>query len=100
MRLKEIHLTNFRCFEQLDIQLNDRLAVFLGVNGAGKTAILEAINRLYAEDYVANFFLRDIRDSMDRQYQIESRRNMRIGAKKASMSMNVEFSSIFLGFNI
>jgi predicted ATP-binding protein involved in virulence len=94
MRLKEIHLTNFRCFEQLDIQLNDRLAVFLGVNGAGKTAILEAINRLYAEDYVANFFLRDIRDSMDRQYQIESRRNMRIGAKKASMSMNVEFSSI------
>ncbi len=43
MRLKEIHLTNFRCFEQLDVQLNDRLAVFLGVNGAGKTAILDAI---------------------------------------------------------
>jgi predicted ATP-binding protein involved in virulence len=43
MRLKEIHLTNFRCFEQLDIELPTRLAVFLGVNGAGKTAILDAI---------------------------------------------------------
>jgi predicted ATP-binding protein involved in virulence len=43
MRLKEIHLTNFRCFEQLDIELPTRLAVFIGVNGAGKTAILDAI---------------------------------------------------------
>ena len=91
MRLKEIHLTNFRCFEQLDVQLNDRLAVFLGVNGAGKTAVLEAINRLYAKDYVARFF--NYTDTDSRQIQIESRKNMRIGAKKASMSMKVELSS-------
>jgi predicted ATP-binding protein involved in virulence len=93
MRLKEIHLTNFRCFEQLDVQLNDRLAVFLGVNGAGKTAILDAINRLYAEDYVANFFNYKGLESKQRQIEIESRKNMRIGAEKAYMSMNVEFNS-------
>jgi predicted ATP-binding protein involved in virulence len=94
MRLKEIHLTNFRCFEQLDVQLNDRLAVFIGVNGAGKTAILEAINSLFAEDYVANFFSYKDLESRQRQRLIESRKNMRIGAKKASISINIEFNLI------
>ncbi len=43
MKLKELHLTNFRGFEQLDIVFPNRLAVFMGVNGAGKSAVLEAI---------------------------------------------------------
>jgi predicted ATP-binding protein involved in virulence len=92
MRLKEIHLTNFRCFEQLDVQLNDRLAVFLGVNGAGKTAILDAINRLYAEDYVANFFNNQTIDN-HKKAEIESHNNMRIGSTRSSMSMNFEIDS-------
>lgn len=43
MKIKELHLTNFRGFEQLDIVFPNRLAVFIGVNGAGKSALLDAI---------------------------------------------------------
>lgn len=43
MRLKSISLRDFRCFERLDLQLHPRLTVLIGDNGAGKTAILDAI---------------------------------------------------------
>jgi predicted ATP-binding protein involved in virulence len=43
MRLRELSLTNFRCFEQLGIVFPADLVVFVGNNGAGKTAILDAI---------------------------------------------------------
>ncbi|MEY2859793.1 MAG: hypothetical protein RL392_251 [Pseudomonadota bacterium] len=43
MRLKKITLKNFRCFEHLEINLHPRLTVFVGNNGAGKTALLDGI---------------------------------------------------------
>jgi predicted ATP-binding protein involved in virulence len=43
MRLKKITLTNFRCFEKLELDLHPRLTVIVGENGAGKTAILDGI---------------------------------------------------------
>ncbi|WP_066334978.1 AAA family ATPase [Azohydromonas lata] len=43
MRLKSISLRDFRCFEHLDVKLHPRLTVLIGDNGAGKTAILDAI---------------------------------------------------------
>jgi predicted ATP-dependent endonuclease of OLD family len=46
MRIEELHLKNFRCFKELDIQFpKSNLAVFIGLNGAGKSAILDAIVR-------------------------------------------------------
>ena len=49
MKIKELHLTNFRGFEQLDIEFKNRLSVFIGVNGAGKTAVLDAICLFFAQ---------------------------------------------------
>ncbi|SKB07921.1 Predicted ATP-binding protein involved in virulence [Prosthecobacter debontii] len=43
MILQNIHLTQFRCFPSLDLALNDRLNVFIGGNGSGKSALLDAI---------------------------------------------------------
>jgi predicted ATP-binding protein involved in virulence len=44
MRIEELHLKNFRCFKELDIQFPEsNLAVFIGLNGAGKSAILDAL---------------------------------------------------------
>lgn len=43
MRLREVSLTNFRCFEQLRIEFPGDLTVLVGNNGAGKTAVLEGI---------------------------------------------------------
>ncbi len=43
MRLKKIRLKNFRCFRHLEVDLHPRLTVFVGDNGAGKTAVLDGI---------------------------------------------------------
>ena len=43
MRIDKIEIKNFRCFEHLELDLHPRLNVFVGVNGSGKTALLEAL---------------------------------------------------------
>ena len=43
MRLKSVTLNNFRCFESLTLELDPRLTVIVGENGAGKTALLDGI---------------------------------------------------------
>jgi predicted ATP-binding protein involved in virulence len=43
MFIQKIHLENFRLFTDLTVDFDDRLNVFLGINGAGKSALLDAI---------------------------------------------------------
>ncbi|MEN9864649.1 MAG: hypothetical protein RL748_239 [Pseudomonadota bacterium] len=43
MRLKQVRIQNFRNFQDLTLELDPRLNVLVGANGAGKTAILDAI---------------------------------------------------------
>lgn len=43
MKLERLHLKNFRCFDELTIDFGKRLTVIIAENGAGKTAILDAI---------------------------------------------------------
>ncbi|MGE8441826.1 MAG: AAA family ATPase [Comamonas testosteroni] len=43
MKLERIHLKNFRCFESLTVEFGKRLTVIIAENGAGKTALLDAI---------------------------------------------------------
>ena len=41
MHLKNLTLNNFKCFEDLTLKFNEKLTVIVGVNGSGKTSILE-----------------------------------------------------------
>ena len=41
--LEQDHAEQFRCFERLELDLHPRLTVLVGENGAGKTAVLDAI---------------------------------------------------------
>ena len=43
MNIQKIRLKNYRCFTDLEIELHDRLTVFVGNNGSGKTSILEGL---------------------------------------------------------
>jgi predicted ATP-binding protein involved in virulence len=43
MRLRHVTLNNYRCFDELDLELHPRLTVLVGTNGAGKTAVLDGI---------------------------------------------------------
>lgn len=48
MRLKSLGLTNFRGFDRLDIKFDDRMTVIAGVNGVGKSTVLQAIALAYS----------------------------------------------------
>jgi predicted ATP-binding protein involved in virulence len=43
MKLKNVQITNFRCFESISIDFDEKLTVLVAENGAGKTAILDAV---------------------------------------------------------
>lgn len=83
MRIDSISIKNYRCYEQLDISLHERLTLFVGKNGAGKTTILDAIavaastflggiegassRMIDAEDAKYNFY--DLEGIVDPQHQ-------------------------------
>jgi predicted ATP-binding protein involved in virulence len=43
MILKKLQLKNFRSFNDIEIAFHDKLSVIVGVNGAGKTSIMEGV---------------------------------------------------------
>lgn len=49
MFIERLSLTNFRCFgpEATSVDLASGLTTFVGVNGAGKTALMQALQRLF-----------------------------------------------------
>lgn len=48
MRIQSIKLKNFRGFKELEVELDGKSAIFYGINGAGKTSILRAVDLAYA----------------------------------------------------
>ncbi len=54
MRINSIRVKNFRCFEELTIILNKNYTVLIGVNGTGKSTILDAIS-VGLGSYIAGF---------------------------------------------
>ena len=49
MFIEQVTFTNFRCFglKPCSISLTPELTVFVGMNGAGKTAVMQALQRLF-----------------------------------------------------
>lgn len=44
MRLNKISISNFRCFEKLELELHPQMNVIIGNNGVGKSSVLDAIS--------------------------------------------------------
>lgn len=82
MRLTNIKLTNFRCYDDLEIDFHKSFNILLGINGTGKTAILEAIrialgsvfselDKIEGKIYSPNISLDDVRlHNGERQYEV------------------------------
>lgn len=49
MKLDSITLQNFKGIDNLEIKLDNKTTVIFGVNGVGKSTILQAIDLLYAD---------------------------------------------------
>lgn len=43
MKLKKLTLQNFRCYDNVEIEFEDKLTVFVGENGKGKSAVFDGI---------------------------------------------------------
>lgn len=43
MRIDKLRIKNFRCFEHLELPLNKNLNILVGINGAGKSTVLDAL---------------------------------------------------------
>ena len=43
MRIDQIQLQNFKCFEEHELDLNPQFTLLVGDNGSGKTSILDAL---------------------------------------------------------
>ena len=46
MHLQDLHLVNFKNYEEVQIELSEGINCFVGQNGAGKTNILDAVHYL------------------------------------------------------
>ncbi len=56
MKLREVTIKNFRCFESLTVSLHENITVLTALNGSGKTTVLDAI-RIALWPYVKGFDL-------------------------------------------
>jgi DNA replication and repair protein RecF len=46
MRITHVHIKNFRCFQSLDLPFDTNIILIEGINGTGKTSLLEALHYL------------------------------------------------------
>jgi predicted ATP-binding protein involved in virulence len=49
MQLKKLSLTNFRVFQQAEFEFKPGMNLIVGVNGAGKSTVLDAIRIIFAQ---------------------------------------------------
>ena len=61
MRINRLILKNYRCFENLDIALHNRLTVIVGTNGSGKTSVLEGATVALGTFFTAFDGIRELR---------------------------------------
>lgn len=80
MKIKKLKLNNFQCFKEEEIEFDD-LTTFIGANSSGKTAVQEALLRLFGRDrsqrYIKNsdFYLakgENFDDSNNRKLKLEA----------------------------
>lgn len=97
MRIKKLELKNFRGFEDLTIDFPEGesgLAVFVGVNGSGKTSVIEGIVSLL------NTFLLDLTKPerkgkpLSKTYVPIDGRDVRIDAEKCDLFLSIEYLGI------
>ncbi|MDM8517089.1 AAA family ATPase [Desulfobacterales bacterium HSG16] len=86
MKLQKLDLTNFRPFKKLNIEFGGQLTVLVGINGAGKTSILDALAVMLSR------LLAKIRSPQKGNGRFFTDADIRKGAGETANSMEIEFN--------
>ncbi|TYQ30516.1 AAA family ATPase [Pseudanabaena sp. UWO310] len=104
MKIRQLELKNFRCFDQKTFEFSDQFNVFIGDNGKGKTTSVEALaliigafaSKLY-RIYEPNMWLSRIQDSDIRQVRnngrVENKLPVEIVCKSVINEFEIKWSS-------
>tara|TARA_B100001057_G_scaffold495395_1_gene594335 strand:- start:1031 stop:2119 length:1089 start_codon:yes stop_codon:yes gene_type:complete len=110
-KVKAIQLNNFRNFQNLELNLNEKTNILFGDNGTGKTNILESIsllskgrgirntqisNLIYKNE--KNFLIKSILDINRLDYELEVSTNYQDEKYKKKIKINNEDSNETLNF--
>ena len=72
MKIKTIHIKNFKSIQEIKIDCNTGINAFIGKNGTGKSAVFDAVNFVLGETYpTANTFQTDWFNDSSKQTEIE-----------------------------
>ncbi len=83
VRLRKLELTNFRAFEKLEVSFDKRLTVFIGINGSGKTTVLDGAASLL------QFFIDAIKRQPVSKKKLLDEKDIRNGTKEAVNTITV-----------
>ena len=105
MRIEELHLKNFRCFKELDIKFPEsNLAVFIGWNGSGKTAILDVIVsslvNLNKHHGVTIYIKNEIFSDNNIKNELFSDNDINIESNEFNVNINMSCNSYSVSWNI
>lgn len=105
MRLQKLQLTNFKNYEEMQLEFPSKINVLVGVNGSGKTNLLDAIyylsltrsafqssdqaNIRHGEDF---FFLRGHFSVRDKEHEVAA--GFRPGTRKSFREDNQEYQKL------
>lgn len=81
MKIKRLKIENFRGISDVDIALEEKSAIFYGVNGMGKSTILDACNILFSR------ILREASGDSQTDVLSITDRDLKIGAKEAKITV-------------
>ena len=85
MRLTNLNLNTFKGFESCDLNIDGRSTIIFGVNGTGKTSILEAVN------YLCWNWLYRLNPAQGAAFKSLKASLVRTGASKLEISGKFEF---------
>ena len=88
MKIKSLHIKNFKGFQELDLSLNGNSAVLFGINGVGKSSVLSAIN------YIFRVFLNQMNPAQSKAYERFQDEMVHVGSDRLEIDAEIRLKDI------
>lgn len=87
MKIKQLHARNFRKFEYIDLDLQGKSTVIFGVNGTGKSTVLNMVN------YLFRVWVNRLNSAQGRAYESFTQDVLKIGTSECKVWTEVQMGN-------